>query len=209
MESQSIRDMQRRGQQYWYEDGLWELTIGLLFVFYAAYYGVVGLLPQESGLRSVLSVGYIVVVPGAMLVASWIVRRLKERITAPRTGHIAVVRSRHIVQAAILAVVVGGATVAAALLIESLYVPVLVGGGGMAIALGITTYRVGIKRMIVPAIVSLIAGFVLSVTTSAPEPAFSFLFGSVGLVIAALGALTFSRYLRRNSKQQDEENEER
>lgn len=201
--------MRKRGEQYWYEDGLWELTIGLLFVFYSAYYGLVGLLPQESGLRSILSVGYIVVVPGAMLVASWIVRRLKERITAPRTGHIAVVRSRHIIQAVILAAVVGAATVAAALLIESLYVPVLVGGGGMAIALAITAYRIGITRMIAPAVVSLIAGFVLSVTTDAPEPGFSFLFGSVGLVIAILGAVTFSRYLRRNPEQPSEENDGR
>lgn len=210
MKRRNLRDMQKRGQQYWYEDGLWEITIGLLFVFYAAYYGVVGLLPEESDVRSIMSVGYVVVVPGTMLVASWIVHRLKERITAPRTGHITVARqSGHIVRTVLLAAVVAGATVVGALLIETLYVPVLVGGGGMAIALGLTSYRVGIRRMIAPAIVSLLAGFVLSVTTHEPEPAFSFLFGSVGLVIAMLGAVTLSRYLRRNPEQQDEETDER
>jgi len=51
MKHGNIRNLQRRGQAYWYEDGLWELVIGVLFVFYAAYYGVVGILPEESSVR--------------------------------------------------------------------------------------------------------------------------------------------------------------
>lgn len=203
-----IREMEKRGQSRWYEDGLWELVLGVLFVLYGAYYAAVGLLDEGSTLSTVMSVGYIVVVPGGMLIASRVMRSLKARLTAPRTGYVSFKRTskRRLWTIAVASGAVG-ATVAFAALIRTVYVPVLIGGVGLAVGLGVTGYRLRLPRFVVVGAVGLVASFALAVMTDDPEVAFATLFGSVGAALAISGGTVFARYLRAHPVADDEEPE--
>jgi len=205
MAQDTIGTMQKRGQRYWFEDGLWELVIGSAFVVFAIYYGIVGSLETGSTLNTILSVGYVVVIPGVMILSSRIMRSLKARITAPRTGFVSFHRSkRRIARSIVVGVVVGGASAAGAIFIDAINTPVLLGGLAMAFVIGITGYRVGVRRIYVAAITILVSAIALSLTVADTEAGFALLFAIGGLVVAITGGITFVRYLHRNPVRDEE-----
>ena len=199
MNQDTIERMRKRGQRYWFEDGLWELVIGSLLVVLAIYYGIVGSFEPGSALRTIFTVGYVVVVPGVMFLTSRVMRSLKAQVTAPRTGYVSFRRSkRRIARSVAIGATIAVATVAGTLLIEEINASVLISGLVIAFVFGATGYRVGPPRFYVPAVVSLTAAVLLSLTVDDSETAFSLLSGGVGLVVVASGGITFARYLRQN-----------
>ncbi|MFP4112886.1 MAG: hypothetical protein ACLFUA_00830 [Spirochaetales bacterium] len=201
MTNNGIETMQRRGQAYWYEDGIWELVLGVLFAAYAVYYGVVGLLPEDNTVGRILTVGYIAIIPGGMLLASRIVARLKSRISAPRTGYVSFRRSpRRWVRSAAVAAAAAIVSVVGFLLVDLVYVPVLVGGAGLAVALGWVGVRLGLVRIVVVGAISAVFAVALSLVTDDPEVAFSTLFGATGVASAIAGAGALVRYLREHPR---------
>jgi hypothetical protein len=208
MKQDKLKGMEQRGQAYWYQDGIWELIVGMLFVLYAGYYALVGSISEDQALHTVLTVGYIVVIPGGMLLGSWIAKRLKSRVSAPRTGYVTFGRSRgHKTQAVALGAVIAGGAVAGALLSDEIYVPVLIGGMGMAFGAGVTGFRLGVVRLAIVGAVALAGSVAIGLATTEPETAFSLFFGVAGVALAVSGIVTLIGYLNANPLPDDEEDE--
>jgi len=80
-----IHDVTLRAQQHWAEDGLSEIMVGLLFVIMGGGLLVKLVLPRWITLHLLSSA---LTVAGA-LALSWGFKKLKERITFPRSGYVA------------------------------------------------------------------------------------------------------------------------
>ena len=84
-----IKDVMRQTSRYWYVDGLNELAAGALFFLLGLFYVVLGLMGSSETVKLLSGVGLPVLVLTGGLLGRWVVSRLKERLTYPRTGYVA------------------------------------------------------------------------------------------------------------------------
>ncbi len=79
----------RRTQQYWYIDGLAEITAGLIFVVLSGYFLIQARIKANSPGRVLVNIGLL----AAILIVVWLFRlglhAAKARLTYPRTGYTA------------------------------------------------------------------------------------------------------------------------
>jgi heme/copper-type cytochrome/quinol oxidase subunit 1 len=89
-----LKEPQLRTLQYWTVDGVGELFVGLLFLLVAIVYYL-----QESTTGSLLSKVFgivsVILVCGGAFGGRWIMQRVKERTTYPRTGYVAYKREKY------------------------------------------------------------------------------------------------------------------
>ncbi len=76
----------QRAQQYWLVDGIAELVMGGFFVVLGLYFGAQAILPEDSFAASMLAPAMLLVVVGGGLASRTVIKKIKERLTYPRTG---------------------------------------------------------------------------------------------------------------------------
>jgi hypothetical protein len=83
-----LRDLEQRPRRYWNVDGIPELVMGLVWIVWGLALIAGDALPRGSAASGVywMSVPAILVLSG--VAANWVTRRLKERLTYPRTGFV-------------------------------------------------------------------------------------------------------------------------
>jgi hypothetical protein len=79
-------DASRRERGRWYDDGLYEIALGGVFLLVAAMNIVEVLTPRGSARLAVTVASLFVVIFGSVAFVRYIVRSGKRRITTPRTG---------------------------------------------------------------------------------------------------------------------------
>jgi hypothetical protein len=82
-----IKKIEKRTIQSFYEDGLAEITLGLIVLLLGGYFFAKEILPKDSSFSAVLNVLFALVIVFAFL-ANRILRFFKRRITYPRTGYV-------------------------------------------------------------------------------------------------------------------------
>ncbi len=188
----------QRTQRYWYTDGLAEIAAGLVVLILGLLYLPLMLLPQGA---AALAVG--LGQPVLILLGWWLsgraVRRLKERITYPRTGYVAYPRKkrRGWGKAAVTALCVAVFVVLVQTLIgeREQLLPVIT-GAFFALAFALMGYRLGLARFY------LLAAFVLGLGVLTQQLGLrdmqqtAFFFSGIGLSWIASGAITLAHYLR-------------
>lgn len=85
----NLQDWAHRPQRYWYVDGLAEIGGGVVILSLGILFGISGMLADEKLKGLLTGIGQPVLIIGLSLLVRWIVARLKERITYPRTGYVA------------------------------------------------------------------------------------------------------------------------
>jgi hypothetical protein len=94
MVTPDLKALAKHQARYWNEDGLPELVVGALWIFYA------GSLLVGTGLRpGLIRTAFWIVMPlvyvvGGFYVIQWGIKRIKERVTYPRTGYVNYLTSR-------------------------------------------------------------------------------------------------------------------
>ena len=78
----------KRTYQYFYDDGLVEMAVGLLFTFTGLVLLAWQIYNESSWATIFLVAGSIIVVIGGAFLINWAVRELKQRFTYPRTGYV-------------------------------------------------------------------------------------------------------------------------
>lgn len=96
--------------RYWDQDGLPELMLGLLLTITGSAFLAGYALPRESSIAQVYAFVAPIVWGGSSLAMSWGLRKLKERITFPRGGYVALRRPTpaYRVSALVVVLLVGG-----------------------------------------------------------------------------------------------------
>lgn len=207
-----LKKLQLRALQYWLVDGVGELNVGFFFLLVAIVYYL-----QESApgslLSKIFSIASVLLVCGGAFGVRWIIQRIKERTTYPRTGYIAYKsgwKNKGDVAIAIGVMALFLAFVVFTMVTDTKltdWVPVVC-GLFMGTFLVQTGYRSALPRFYILAFLSLLigAGLVasgLSIVFSLPP-----FFGLNGLILLTSGSLTLWKYLRQNPPPQDTPDEQ-
>ena len=193
-----IDKARRRAAHYWLQDGLNEITVGVLLALVGVYLALEGALTRTAPLRAWTAFGLLVLVVGVGLASRRVVLALKDRYVHPRTGYVALRQTNP--RSRWLAGLLGG--VIAALFAVVARAPAMLAWlpAAQGLVLGLlffaTWSKVGLIRFPVEGILCALAGLALSLPGLDEGLASGLVFVWAGLVMAVGGALAFRSYLR-------------
>lgn len=208
MDNKQIQQIENRTTRYWFEDGLVDISVSMIFWLLALYFYLKVILPANSPLNAFLEAGFILFVVGGSFLTSRLVNTLKERITYPRTGYVAYQQDKHQKRSArIIAVIAVAAIVAIVTLLFALnqtevaWMPAITG-----LLLGIATLvfiapRIGLLRIYLLGLAALLLGPVITLLgfENIPGLALYYALAAAGLLLS--GSLTLVNYLRSTQEQ--------
>lgn len=198
--NQDIDKVVRQTYRYFYDDGLVELSIGLLFMAVGGVLLLWATIESPSLLGLALAIGLPLVILGGTFFLKYGIRRLKEWLTYPRTGYVAYrqkqpSRGRWLVIAAALLL-----AIAAFIWPEALGQMQVMVGGLLGVILFYLGYRVGLWRFYLDGALAAILGFGLSIVGVNEVLGTALTFLGTGLALLIGGALTLILYLQRHPK---------
>lgn len=203
MMADNIDKVVRRTYRYFYDDGLVEMALGILFVATGI------MLVLWSGIKSpglagvVLAIGLPVLIFGGALLFKRLIMVLKGRITYPRTGYVSYRQNKPdrgrwlFVGTALLL------TLLAVLLPGSFNQMSVMVGTLLGVILIYMGYRVGVRRIYLVGVIAIILGFGLAQSGIEEVLALGLVFTGAGLAMLVSGAITLVVYLRRHPEPND------
>lgn len=196
----NLDEIARRPQRYWDVDGLPELMMGLLWMLWGGAWLLGDTLPR--GWRSS---AYWSAVPALLalsgVAAVWATKRLKERLTFPRTGYVDWKEPSGSSRVSAAAVAMGTAMVFAAVAanrdagMERVAAPLL--GVILSLAFVVASLRQRAPHLLALAGVAIALGLAFGALRAGWESV-NWLFVALGAASAALGSLRLVLFLRKN-----------
>ncbi len=188
----------RRTLQYWFIDGISEVTIGVLFGLLGLYFFVETNIPHATPLAAFLDVSLVFVILGSGFLARRIIQAFKARITYPRTGYVAYKRPRGIRRwiPALVGLAIGslGAAFFANAPASLDWMPAITGFLFSVIWL-VIAHRVGLTRLYLMVVFSPPLGMILSLAGLGEYPGMAVFYALSGLVLFISGGATLWTYL--------------
>ena len=195
----------RRTQQYWFEDGLIELLLGLLIVVLSAlFWWQVSNSSKYAPLVGGVAMPFIIVL-GALLLGVTL-RWLKQRLVYPRTGYVTYVKPTRKRRglSALLGLVIGAVMAAAVIQLELADLATAFMGAGVGFALFMLGIRVGLMRFYVLAVWAVAVGVTIAFLRLDESLATTYALGLIGLGMMVSGGLAFWRYWQNSEPGSDE-----
>ena len=200
-QSLDLPELERRSVKYWNEDGLPELVMGLLWVVWGGAWLVGSALPHGP-VRSTYWMFTPVLLALSGVAAVSLTKKLKARVTFPRTGYVQwkePTRSQRFLTAAVAAVAAAALTAIVAKArtagLETLAAP----GVGVILCLGflVASLTQRAPHLLVLAGIALALGLAFSVL-DAGWGAMNWMLVALGVATTVMGAARFRRYLARH-----------
>jgi hypothetical protein len=203
-QNMELKQIERRAQRYFYEDGLAEIGVGLFFVIVGLFVLVMKTVESGTLWGAVTGVGMAVVIIGGTLVMNRVVRAVKARVTYPRTGYV----SYHKAPSAIRWIVVATALGLALFVLLTPYewanrMPLVI-GLLMALIFSLMGARAGVARLYVAAGAGALLGLATALAGLDEIVGAGITFGGTGVVLMIGGGLALMRYLRANPTPEDD-----
>ena len=211
MSEQQIQSVIRNTQRRWFDDGLWEIAFGTANLFLGLYFLLVTWLNLDENLGAWMAALQIVVVLAVFGGMRFGVPKLKERFTYPRTGYVTFRRPERSERRrkAFWRGLFSGGIAAAVATIVSLANAVNLAAGLTALILAAMCFylsiRIGILRLAILGLLTLLAGFVLSQLSLSVEMSMAVLFITFGGLCLLLGGVALATFLRRTRPITEEE----
>jgi hypothetical protein len=206
MTTDPLQNAQKRTFQYWYLDGTFEFNFGGLCLILAAYFYTNSLLAGywHANLFTEMFTFLLAFVGGGLLI-NRLVMMMKERITFPRTGYIALPRKtgsgrwKRILLISILSAIVSALMTVLLMKRPANFDWTVAASGllfcGVIIYLGI---RSGVGRFFITATASLGLGIGLGFANLPENLGLTSFYGLLGTAMLLVGGLSLWRYLRQN-----------
>ena len=204
-----IEKIEKRTVQSFYDDGLFEIALGFIFLVFGGYIFGQTIVPEGSPLNAVFSVLFVLVIVSSGFLINRIVRFLKRRITYPRTGYVAYKKREPSPKRRLAAGIVGGVIAALFTLLAiapsvKALLPALNGLLG-AFAVLLFANKVGLIRFYILAAVSAVIGLAVTAAGVGDSKGISLYWGLFGAGLIVSGLATLVVYLRK-SPRADREN---
>jgi hypothetical protein len=198
-----LDDLEQHPRRYWTVDGIPELVMGGIWIVWGSAVLIGESLPRGPGF-----VAYWLAVPAVLALSGfwsrWLVTRLKERLTYPRTGYVDYPEPAPRTRLMVAGVAIAAAATMAGLLLtgraagaERVAAPAV--GVVLSLAFLVISVRQRAPHLLALAGVALalgIAGGVVKLGWSS----LNWLFVGLGLAATGIGALRLRRYLKANPK---------
>jgi hypothetical protein len=200
-----IEKIEKRTVRSFYEDGLFEIALGLVFLLLGGYFFLQAVVPEDSAFGSVLSVLFIFVVFFAVFFVNRLLRFLKRRITYPRTGYVAFKKKEPSPKRRIAAAVTGGlmgASLAALYGLSPSVRTLLPALNGILLAVVglLIANKIGLLRYYVLAAVSVVIGFAVTAAGIGDTKGISLYYGLFGAAVTVSGLAALFVYLKRSPR---------
>lgn len=200
-----IDKIEKRTVRSFYEDGLFEIALGLVFLLLGGYFFAQAVVPEDSALGGVLSILFIFVVVFAVFFVNRILRFFKRRITYPRTGYVAFKKKEPNPKRRIATAIVGGLIGASMAALYSLSPSIKVllpalNGLILAIAVLLFANKIGLIRYYILAAASAVIGFAVTAAGIGDIKGVSLYYGIFGAAVVLSGLATLVVYLRRSPR---------
>jgi hypothetical protein len=199
--SDPIESIVRRTQRTWFEDGIWDIAFGITNLLIAAYSGVTLWFNLEGNIGMALALLQMLVIVGAFLSMRWVVTRLKQRFTFPRTGFVTyrkptgAARWKNAIRSGLIAAFTGGMIALVSQISATHALLPTISSGLFALSFVYLAIRFDILRYFAEAVLSLALG--LGITLLRLENALSMVavFGGLGAICLFSGGLTLWRFI--------------
>lgn len=206
-------EARQQAYQYWYEDGLSEILVGVLFLLIGLLLTLQGYLPPHPLWTALSALALPLLIVGGVYAFRWLTRRLKERITYPRTGYVAYRRERSRRRWLWNAVVVAGMGIIVALLMLSApaslaWLPLIQGLIVGAFFLWIA-HQMALVRFYGFALASVSIGAAAAWGRVADPFDTALYYAGMGVLLIFVGAVVLGNYLRRSQTEDGMADEER
>jgi MFS family permease len=200
-QNKEINETIKRTKRYWYVDGFSEIGIGLLLVAIILFNYAAGQVRQTW-----LQIGLFVIGLPALIILggrgmSWILSRLKEKYTYPRTGYVAYHRKtssqrwKRVLQSGII-----GATIGAGMSIFAETLPVILQYTFIALVIALAYtyigYTVGLARFYVIAAATMALLIIILVFNPSSNTFYLLFFTGQGFFWITSGTVTLYKYMR-------------
>jgi hypothetical protein len=199
MANDPIREIEKRTQRYWFEDGIWDLGFGFILLIMGLFFLFTANLPEENPISKWAGLFQIVLIVGSFFALSKVVRLLKERITYPRTGFVVYRRknrSRRALTSGLVGMVFAGSM--AYLTTLPIVKDRITAVNG--ILLGLTClylgYRFGVIRYYLIGGLTILIGYLISLQSVEYVSGVGWFFSSFGVIWLVSGAAALIHYLR-------------
>lgn len=212
MNHDPVKDIEKRTQRYWYEDGIWEIGFGLVNALLGVFYLLTNQMSWDGPLSIVLAVLQMAVIVGSFYSINFFVKYLKEHITYPRTGYViyrrpvGTARVKHIAMVFLMSAGIGAVVGAVTAFNASPNQMPLIIGAILASTLGYLSYRMRLLRLAVNAVLTVLIGIAVSLANLSDRLSTGVFFAAFGALIFLSGGLTLLRYLRRTRPAADSSN---
>ena len=193
-----LNTSQKRALQYWFVDGLAELTGGVMCIILAIYFGIISLMPDSGWATTIL----FVIVFGLAFITRWLIQRIRQRYTYPRTGYVAPKSGWEDRRQMIISIVFTLLLLLAMIYLiltrgeGALELTPMIGGVILAFIFSMAGLETKLIRFIYLAIFCLLLGAVLAFSSLSNFWGAAILSLSTSLVLFAYGIITRRAYLR-------------
>jgi hypothetical protein len=196
--SNAIQDIQKQTFRYYYQDGLVELAVGILFLVIGIDTFVISSLPPDTPSAVAAWIALPLVTIGGIFWVQRVVKRLKERHVHPRTGYIEYASKPNRYRWLVIGFAFALAISILVLPYEWLQKGSVTGGSILCLILASIGAQVGLKRLIGVGAIGLILGLVFAFLPLTDNASLAASFAATGLILAITGSLAFQNYLKNN-----------
>jgi hypothetical protein len=210
--SDELKKSQQRAIQYFYSDGTFEFALGLLSLLLAVYFYLEA--HVQGWLSTIVEASLVLVMISGAVLINRLIKRLKERLTWPRTGYVSYQRKKGVQRGWGFAIglVIGGvvAMVTTVLVMtQDLKIAVmpLLSGLLFGILLAILGWRASIPRFYLLALLSAVLGVALAYSRLENTVGLIAYYASITVVLLFTGTCVLRTFLRQNPIPKDSPDE--
>ncbi len=198
-----IEKIEKRTVRSFYDDGLFEISLGLVFLLLGGYFFAQSSVPEGSTVHSWLSAAFVLLIVSAGLLVNSVLRFLKRRVAYPRTGYVAFkekrVGGKRRFATALVGALMGG-SIAALYQIAPSAKTLLPALNGLLLAFValVLAHRIGLARVYILAAASAVTGFAITAAGIGDIKGLSLYYGLFGAALVLSGLAALIVYLRRS-----------
>lgn len=197
----------KRTRQYWFSDGIVELSIGGLFVILGVYFYLQSILVPGSLALLALQIGFLFVLIGLTFISRFLINKIKTRLTTPRTGYVsykpASKKQRITSLVIVLLIALANVILFLSTPLSMNWIPTITGVLVGTLWL-ISAFRVSLLRFYLQAILAFLLGGTLSLANLELYQSLALFYGILGVILSLSGGITLARYLRQNPSFEEE-----
>jgi hypothetical protein len=196
--SENIQEIQKQTFRYYYEDGLVEMAVGLLFFVIGLDTWLISITPQGSPLSIMAWILLPILTVGGIFGVGRYVKNLKEKFVHPRTGYIMYAAKPNRYRWLVIGFSLALAVSVLVLPYDWLQKGSITGGTILFVIMASIGAQVGLKRMIAAGALGMAFGVLFGYLPTTDPSSLAATFVATGIVIALIGAYAWRSYLASN-----------
>jgi hypothetical protein len=209
--SDELKKSQLHAIQYFYVDGSFEFGFGLLCLLLAGYFYAET--HVQGWLSAIVDASLVLLLIGGGYLVRVLTRKLKERVTYPRTGYVTYRQERQPrrVRRMMISVITGGLVAALATILvaaplhPNIAMMPIFSGVLFGLVLAIIGWRTAIPRFYLMALLSAAVGVALAFIGLENYPGLVAYYAAIAVILLFTGACVLRSYLRQNPASRDGE----